>query len=217
MNEDEPYALAQAVEKERRLGLLNQARMKPLAEFVSRMRLENANKYIPHFDSCDGGVMARVLFLLEAPGPQTMKSGFVSCNNPDQTARNMNALITNAGIQRHDILLWNIVPWYVGDGKRIRPVNNDDLRESLPYTKQLLASLFHLQLIVLVGKKAQAATSVLRQVTSLPFVATYHPSPQVFNISPDKKQQTQEAFSSIGAWLQKEDIEYSNSEQSALT
>lgn len=212
MNENEPYALAQSVEKERRLGLLDRAHMKPLAEFVAAMRLANADKYIPHFDSCDGGITARVLFLLEAPGPQTMKSGFVSCNNTDQTARNMHALITNAGIKRPEVAFWNIVPWYVGDGERIRPVNNNDLNESLHYTKQLLALLPRLQLVVLVGKKAQAATAVLRRVTNLPFVATYHPSPQVFNISPAKKRQTQEAFNSIGAWLQNEDFEYSNSE-----
>lgn len=199
--EDEPYALKELAEKSRRLALLREPHIEPLGRFVETMRLEHPDRHIPHFDPCDGGILARALFLLEAPGPKTMKSGFVSRDNPDQTARNFHQLMQNARIARRDTAVWNIVPWYVGDGQRIRPVNNDDLHEALIYTKKLLGLLPRLELIVLVGKKAQSATNALRQITDLPFMATYHPSPQVFNISLEKKRQTQEAFLRIGELL----------------
>ncbi len=131
---------------------------------------------------------ARALLLLEAPGPQAVGSAFISRNNPDPTARNMNELLRDAGIPRHDTVLWNIVPWYVGDGAgRIRAVSREDIREALPHFGSLLELLPKLEVIVLIGKKAQSAAQELRRQTRLPFVSTPHPSARVFNVWPAKR------------------------------
>lgn len=149
---------------------------------------------IPCFDPCDGGVEAKALFLLEAPGPKAIVSTYVSRNNPDQTAKNIGALMQYANIERRDTLLWNIVPWYVGNGQKIRPVHARDLEEALPHLRDLLALLPNLQVIVLLGKKAQLAEAHIAKLTDVPIIKTYHPSPQVFNISSEKKQQIHADF-----------------------
>jgi len=50
-----------------------------------------------------------------------MSSGFISRDNPDPSARNFRALLAGAGIPREKTVLWNIVPWYIGSGVKIRP------------------------------------------------------------------------------------------------
>ena len=112
--------------------MLTQTHVKPLFDLAASIRAERGTEcHIPDFDPYDGGVNARVLFLLEALGPKAagtkVSSGFVSSNNPDPTARNLWHLIYEAGILRSETLIWNIVPWYVGTGKCIRPVNAADI------------------------------------------------------------------------------------------
>ena len=157
--------------------------------------------HIPNFDPSDGGIQARVLFLLEAPGPKAKASEFVSSNNPDPTARNLWNLIRNADIARTDILIWNIIPWYVGTGTHIRPVNSADIRQALPYLQELLVLLPRLEMIVLVGRKAQSAGPQISLLTPLTIMHTYHMSALVFNTSPERKKQTEEAFQDIAQFL----------------
>lgn len=207
-SEDAPYALKSPKERERRLNMLSLPRMKALGDYLGVVREQCGPAYaIPNFDPCDGGVDARALLLLEAPGPRAVASSFVSRNNPDPTAKNLCDLLSGAGIARRDTLVWNIVPWYVGDGAgRIRPVNPADIRAALPYLKGLLDLLLDLEVVVLVGRKAQSATKSIRALTPVPFVATPHPSGQVFNVRPDKKAEAEEAFRGVALLLQKRQV-----------
>jgi len=199
--EDAPYQLKSEAEREHRVGMLTLPHMKPLADYILSVRQQRGEEYqIPDFDPCDGGIHARALFLLEAPGPRS-RYGFVSRNNPDPTARNLWHLMRDAGIARSDTLIWNICPWYVGEKGRIRPVNTSDVQEALPYLRELLDLLPHLERMVLVGKKAQSATPYLRAMTSLPIMSTYHMSALVFNRWPNKKKKTQEDFAAIAQFL----------------
>ena len=198
---DAPYSLS-GEEQRQRLGMLNLPHVKPLSEYLASLRTLLGEQYrVPNFDPCDGGTQARILFLLEAPGPKAVESKFVSSNNPDPTARNLWHLIHDAGIPRSEALIWNIVPWYVGTGQRIRPVNAADISQALPHLKTLLGLLPHLQLVVLVGRKAQSAEPQIRLLTARQIKHTYHMSGQVFNISPEKKRLTEEAFSGIAEFL----------------
>lgn len=205
--EDAPYTLSIPEEQQRRLGMLTLPHMEPLTGYVASLRANLGEQYhIPNFDPCDGGIQARALFLLEAPGPKAKASKFVSSNNPDPTAKNLWNLIRNAGIARTDTLIWNIVPWYVGTGEHILPVNAADIRQALPHLNELLALLPRLEMIVLVGRKAQHAEPQIRLLTSLsiPKVSikhTYHMSALVFNTSPERRRLTEEAFRSIAEFL----------------
>ena len=195
--EDQPYALRELSERQRRIAMLSQPHIAPLQKYLLHIRAEHPGKEIPNFDPFDGGVQAKALFLLESPGPKAVVSGFISRNNPDPTARNMCDLWQEAGIVRADTVFWNIVPWYVGDGKNIRAVRRDDICQSSPYVKDILSLLPNLKVIGLLGKQAQSAKSQISQFTNLPIVDMPHPSARVFNRWPYKKDEIREQLRQI--------------------
>ena len=195
---DEPYALDSAEERQRRVGLMALSHMQPLTDYLTRLRAALGPGYdTPSFDPCDGGVGAKALFLLEAPGPKAVSSAFVSRNNPDPTAKNLGELLADAHIPRSATLIWNAVPYYVGDVGRIRTVNNKDLLFSQPYLEELIRLLPDLMVIVLMGKKAQKMAQVIMNYTDVSIICTSHPSARVFNLWPEKKAEVSEALRAV--------------------
>lgn len=159
----------------------------PLSHFTATLRAELGPAYqIPDFDPNNGGVHCRALFLLEAPGPKAVATGLISQDNPDPSARNMKRLLTGAGFTREELILWNVVPWYVGTGRKIRPVTAVDVRTAIPYLLRLLSELRDLQVIVLVGRKAQMARPYIEAITELPLVDSFHTSNLVVNRDPGR-------------------------------
>ncbi len=109
--EDAPYLLKDETERKRRAEMLALPHVKPLEDYLAAIKARcGEGREMPHFDPCDGGINARALFLLEAPGPKAVGSTFISRNNPDPTARNLWHLMNDANIPRSDTLLWNVVP-----------------------------------------------------------------------------------------------------------
>ncbi|HEY7504677.1 MAG TPA: uracil-DNA glycosylase, partial [Gemmatimonadales bacterium] len=148
------------------------------------------------------GIDADCLFLLEAPGPRAVESGFVSRNNPDETAKSFMLLNEAAGIARSRTVVWNIVPWYIGSGQRIRPATGKDIDEGWPYVVRLLDLLPRVAVAVLVGRKAQR---VRRHFVALrPDVAVFdcpHPSPLFVNRLPANREVVVEALRAVAAAL----------------
>jgi hypothetical protein len=86
---DQPKSLGYIHERRSRLARLRESHVAPLTDFVERVRQERGcGDHFPYFDPFDGGVNARCLFVLEAPGPKAVESGFILRNNPDESARN---------------------------------------------------------------------------------------------------------------------------------
>jgi hypothetical protein len=50
-------------------------------------------------------------------------------------------LLAEADFDRREVVLWNVVPWYVGDGSKIRPVRPSDIQQALPDLQALLGLL----------------------------------------------------------------------------
>lgn len=199
---DDSFALKDKVECARRENMLLEPHMQPLLNYLKDMREALGADYeMPMFDPCDGGINARVLILLEAPGPKAVGSQFISRNNPDRTAENINNLLQKAEIPRADTILWNIVPWYIGDGKKIRSATKEDVKSSLPFLKKLIELLTNLDFIVLMGKPAQSAELEIKKITSKLIYCTAHPSPKVANIYPPKMLKTQQQFNDISSLL----------------
>ena len=122
MNTDGSYALSSMDERARRRAELRLPHISLLTALVEAIRAEHGfGSEVPFFDAGDGGTGAHALFLLEAPGPKAVSSGFISRDNPDPSARNFRALLAGAGIPREKTVLWSIVPWYIGSGVKIRP------------------------------------------------------------------------------------------------
>ncbi len=116
-----PRSLGDTDERTRRRAALARPHVAPLTAFVQQLRAERGQAYgIPDFDPADGGTSAELLYLLEAPGPKALVSGFISRDNPDETAKNFFLLNHEAGLERTRTVIWNIVPWYIGNGRRTR-------------------------------------------------------------------------------------------------
>jgi len=143
---------------------------------------------IPDFDPWDGGVTAEILYLLEAPGAQAVASGFVSRNNPDETAKNFFELNREAGIPRELSVTWNIVPWYIGSGKRIRAATREDISSGSKSLERLLRLLPTLRAVVLVGRKAERAAGIIsRACPDVRIFRSPHPSPLFVNNAPGNR------------------------------
>jgi uracil-DNA glycosylase len=178
--------------------MLREPHILPLTAFVSEIRAaENLQNEVPYFDPFDGGTEARFLFILEAPGPRAVASGFISRNNPDESAKNMFQLLNEAGFARGDTLLWNIVPWYIGDGTKIRVANISDITRGVAYLGKLVALLQKLQCIVLVGKKAASARTEIGKIWSRAIFETPHPSPKFVNRLPSNRLFLLDSFKKI--------------------
>ena len=129
-----------------------------------------------------------MLFLLEAPGPKAAASGFISRDNPDPSARNFRELLASAKIPREMSVLWNIIPWYIGSGTKIRAATGRDVQAGAEYLGPLLSLLPHLRAIVLVGRKSQRARYRIEQLTHVRIFETLHPSNQVVTCWPEKRK-----------------------------
>ena len=149
----------------------------PLAAYATRLRaagpdVRPSSSQVPDFDPMDGGILARVLFVLEKPGPGIVPGGFVSRDNDTPTAQAIHAFMHQAGLPREQTVLWNLVPWWNGT-TAITAAERAAGTEAL---QDLLPLLPRLDTAVLVGRTAGAARAMLG---GLRVLASAHPSPQV--------------------------------------
>ena len=171
------------VEAARRRALLTEPHIAPIDGWARRLA---DHRPVPHPDPLDGGVAARLLILLETPSAGPTPLRFVSRDNATPTARNLRRFLDGAGLSRRDTVLWNVVPWIVhAPGERNRPVRAAELRAGLETVPELLALLPRLRVVVLAGRKADAARpSVATARPTLPVLAMPHPSPTSVCTSP---------------------------------
>jgi len=125
--------------------------MNRITALVEELRTRHGTERVPGFDSRDGGSGARILLLLETPGPKAVITGVVSRDNPDPTAAQLLRLGVEAGIRREDTVLWNVVPWKLGDLARSVNPTSAEVREALPVLEVLLSQLGNLEAAVLFG------------------------------------------------------------------
>jgi hypothetical protein len=146
---DKPQSLADPNEQQQRKAMLQ---TEPAIQELEEWREEYARtrtEPVPHFDPADAGSEARVLFLLDSPGSNTVTAeglGFVSVDNPDQAAERCWNERNEAEL--HDgILQWNTVPFFLG-GAEPTPVQTIAGVKAL---KSVLGLLPRLQVVVLCG------------------------------------------------------------------
>lgn len=200
---DRPKSLGNPQAQAERRAALGEPHVAPLTDFVERLRARMGPEYaVPYFDPWDGGVAARLLYLLEAPGPKAVGSGFVSRNNPDETAKNFFLLNQEAGIDRRLTVTWNAVPWYIGDGRRIRAARGADLAAGLASLGELLGLLPRLEVVVFVGRKAASLRErVLELAPALRDFEMPHPSPMFVNRAAGNRERICAALREVRAAL----------------
>lgn len=157
---------------------------------------------IPYFDPWDGGVDADVRYILEAPGGEAVRSGFLSRNNPDETAKNFWELNRSAGIPRRRTVTWNVVPWYIGSRTRIRAANGADVKAGSRPLDELLGLLPKLRAVVLIGRKAQrAAGRIARLRPGVRVFRPPHPSPPFVNRAPGNRNGIARVLAEVAKFL----------------
>lgn len=200
---DQPKILRDENVLNMRLSQIYEDHVAPLNHFVESLRKKLGPEVtIPYFDPWDGGINAELLFLLEAPGPRAVNSGFISRNNPDESAKNMFGLSREARLERSKTVVWNIVPWYIGSGKKIRPANTKDIESGAQELETLLHLLPSLRIVILLGKKAQKGRkTIINFNPSLIVVNGPHPSPLFVNRKPENRNILLEIFKEVRAKL----------------
>ena len=200
---DCPKLLGDSVARGLRTGQLAEPHIAPLAKFVAALRTEvGVGAYIPDFDPWDGGIEAEVLFLLEAPGARAVSSGFISRNNPDETAKNFFELNREARIPRQRTVTWNVVPWYIGTESRIRPANRADVENAADALRRLLLLLPRLKALVLVGRSAERAMTTIQTTRpDLRLFVSPHPSPLFINNEPGNRDRILSVLRELAAFL----------------
>ena len=170
--------------------------MSKLNQIVKKIRSKQKldDREVPGFDPSNGNENARFLLLMEAPGPKAVASGFVSLDNNDYSARNLRTQLQEANIAREEIVIWNIVPWYLGniEGTKIRAPKGEDIKKGLDYLSDLVACLDKLECIVLVGGAARRSHVRLSYETDIRFLSCHHTSGR--NTLPGAAEQNVKVF-----------------------
>ncbi|GJD94131.1 uracil-DNA glycosylase [Methylobacterium iners] len=181
-----PKSLADPAVLAARRALADAPQIQPLRELARRIAAERGAP-VPDPDPLDGGVAARLLLLLETPGPAIARTGFVSRDNATGTAANLFRFLGEAGIARADTLIWNAIPWVIhAEGALNRAPRRAEIRAAEPYLAPLLALLPALRVAVLAGRVAgEARAGLARLRPDLPVLAVPHPSPTYVCTSPE--------------------------------
>jgi hypothetical protein len=182
----------------RKLSLLDEPRIAPLTKFVRRLCETHGPGSVPWFDPTEAGTEAPILLLFENPGRRAhggQGSGFISADNDDRSAENTWHIFKEAGIdRRRDIVAWNIVPWYLGDERKIGEVRPKDLEEARPVLAELLGLLPRLRAVVLLGRKAQAGWDDTAPDAPVAVLRAPHTGDQSLNREPGRRAEIIEAL-----------------------
>jgi uracil-DNA glycosylase len=176
--------LADAVVLAERAAACGAPHVLPLTRFVTDLRSRHGA--VPDVDPFDGGAGARLLLLLETPGPGSSPLRFVSRDNPTGTASNIRRFCDAAGLARTDMLLWNAVPWVIHQpGAPNRAPRKGEIADGLAELPAFLALLPRLRVAVLAGRVAAEAAPVLAAARpGLTLLQMPHPSPTIVCTSP---------------------------------
>ncbi|MCC0805483.1 uracil-DNA glycosylase [Methylobacterium sp. W2] len=180
-----PRSLADPEQVAVRRTLRDAAHVAPLRALARRIAAERSAE-VPDPDPQDGGIEARLLLLLETPGPSIGRTGFVSRDNPTGTAANLFRFMAEAGIARRDSLIWNAVPWVIhAPGALNRAPRKAEIASAAAYLAPLIDLLPFLAVVVLAGRVAGLSHEpLLRLRPEIPVLAIPHPSPTFVCTSP---------------------------------
>lgn len=189
LNPDAPFSLMDPGEQRRRLAMLNLPHMALLTRYIGEIKQEESvERFIPDFDPCDGGIYAKVLFLLDSPDQATVRSGFVSRNNMDYASKNLCVLLRRAGIDRCNTLIWNLTPWMLAD-------NEDPITDrAFLLLERLIKLPTQLRVIVLIGDRVRSSGLKVKRIAKTQIIPTRYPFIGTFNMRDDAKEDVLKTF-----------------------
>ena len=158
---------------------LNDPHVGPLMGLVRDLRSRGLD--VPNVDPNDGGVNAKVLILLETPGPKAVTSRFVSRDNSHPSARNLGRVLDDARLARADVVLWNVVPQCVSTTEQNRNVCAAEVRDALPALQAFIDQLPKLAVVVFCGRSSQRASNHVELPSRVQVLKTFHPGGMAYN------------------------------------
>jgi uracil-DNA glycosylase len=199
-----PKSLADPDALAARRALAAAPHVAPIRALARRIAAER-DAPVPDPDPLDGGVDARMLLLLETPGPLVLRTGFVTRDSVNGTAANLFRFLSEAGIERADTLIWNAVPWVIhAPGALNRSPRRAEARAAEPYLAPFLDLLPHLAVAVLAGRFAAGCAPALAvRRPGLPVVEIPHPSPTYVCTSPEVPARIRQGLAAAAAVLRR--------------
>lgn len=199
-----PRSLRSTEVLEERLSGVLTGPVEALNDWVLREEAKR-NLSIPRFDPADAGTEAKVMFLLESPGPMAdagRGSGIISVDNNDPTAENLWCFRRNASLV-DGCLHWNAVPWYLGsESQGVVTPEPGDVRRGVSMFRALLALLPDLQVVVPMGNAAKQAWGMYctERPNNYVVVPTWHPAARALT-APGRRQNVQRALDRVAYLL----------------
>ncbi|MCF6292223.1 MAG: uracil-DNA glycosylase [Robiginitomaculum sp.] len=191
----------ESLNKDYKINMLHKPHIVSLTRFVDELKKELGSEVgMPYFDPLDGGINAKLLWVLETPGPKAVGTNFISRDNPDPTARNTLKILADAGIKREDTVLWNVVPWNLSSEEKNQNPKITEIRRGIPYLLRLIQLLSNLKAVILCGNPAKRAAQNIRMSTSLRVFETYHPAGQSYN-QPKCKDHIHTTIANVATFL----------------
>ncbi len=197
-----PKSLADPGALAARRALIEAPHIAPIRALAARIAAERGAP-VPAPDPLDGGVGARMLLLLETPGPAVLRTGLVTRDGANGTAANLFGFLAGAGIARADTLIWNAVPWLIhAEGAPNRAPRRAEVAAAARYLAPLLDLLPRLAVAVLAGRFAgEAAPALAALRPGLPVIRIPHPSPTYVCTSPEVPARIRRGLSDAAARL----------------
>jgi len=188
--------LADIQEQGRRWSRRFEEHVQSLNEVAESTELQ-IGRPVPMFDPESGGSSSKILLLFESPGKATIHTRFISLDNPDMSAVSARELCERAGLNRAEIVCWNIVCWFCGidpDSKDRRLVSEDEIRRGAHHlVDRILPLLPELRSIVAMGSPPARGLGLLREGNRLPSpvmtFATHNTSMRALNPEPGRRDE----------------------------
>jgi len=164
-------------ERQRRFEHRYDTRVAPINQLVDTLRRERGDdESIPYVDPDSGGVEARVLLLMQDPGPKasaiTGGSGFLSWDNDDDSADRICQALAAADLGWTELVPWNTIPWWTGGSVK----SPDKQRGIAVLRSRLLPLLPQATAVVTLGKVAHQGWESIRLGLGLRHFRTFHTS-----------------------------------------
>lgn len=162
--------------------------VRPINEYVDLLRSQRPGQFIPYVAPTYGGIRARLLTLMQDPGPKTDTanhngSGMICLENADLTAARQKYFMAEAGVDVSQIVSWNAYPW-----PKPHPQTDDSDREAAVALRCFLELIPQLEVVVLNGVVAKRVWGVMKKLDRSVAVGvcefpTFHTSPRA--VDPD--------------------------------
>ncbi|MGX6512518.1 GreA/GreB family elongation factor [Rhodococcus sp. SJ-2] len=141
--------------------------VRSINSYVDQLRSERPGVFIPYVAPTYGGVHARLLTLMQDPGPKTDPanhngSGMICLENADLTAARQKYFMGQAGIDVSQIVSWNAYPW-----PKPHPQTDASDRAAAAALRGFLELLPHLEVVILNGVVARRVWRVMNELDPL--------------------------------------------------